>query len=100
MVDLELKPEYKAKIIALTSALFPNAKIYLYGSRARGTHRERSDIDIAIDDGKEIGLAEMGEVKEVLYASNVPYRLDVVDMHCIPAYLKAAILEEGILWKR
>ncbi len=30
-------------------------EIYLYGSRAKGTHRERSDIDIAVSGAQDFG---------------------------------------------
>jgi len=47
---MTLEPEYKNKRISILSVLFPNAKIYLFGSRARGTHEQKSDIDLAIDE--------------------------------------------------
>jgi predicted nucleotidyltransferase len=44
----------KEIIIRLLDALFPGVKIYLFGSRARGTHRPTSDIDLALDAGREL----------------------------------------------
>lgn len=44
------------------SALAPNAKNYLFGSPARGTHSLYSDVDIAIDTGTKIPLATLGEL--------------------------------------
>ncbi len=43
----------KDKIVRVLKALFPGAKIILYGSRARGDAHDNSDIDIAIDAGKK-----------------------------------------------
>jgi predicted nucleotidyltransferase len=42
----------KETIIRLLEALFPKVKIYLLGSRARGTYSVTSDIDLALDTGK------------------------------------------------
>lgn len=39
-------------MIQLLTVLFPLVTIYLFGSRARGDHTERFDIDIAIDLGR------------------------------------------------
>ncbi len=48
----------KDKIIKVIEIFYPNAKIYLFGSRARGTNEEQSDIDIAIDAGLPIPMAK------------------------------------------
>jgi len=96
---MPLKEKYKEKIIAVLSALFPGAKIYLYGSRARGDHGERSDIDVAIDVGKELPRVDVGEARDMLAESNIPYRIDVVDLHGVSKKMRENILRDGVLWK-
>jgi len=90
----------KQKIIALISALIPNAKIYLFGSRARGTHASRSDIDIALDAGQELKPVAVGEVIDVLAGTDIPYKIEVVDFHSVSEEMKKSIIDEGILWKK
>ncbi len=97
MKDIEI--DTKNKIISLISVLFPQAKIYLYGSRARGTHDEISDIDIAVDIGKKIPIEKLGEIKSILAASNILNKIDVVDYHFISDNMKKSIDEEKIIWK-
>ncbi len=89
----------KEKIIAIISALLPQAKIYLFGSRARKTNSQSSDIDIAIDAGKELRRADVDELVSVFSATNIMERIDVVDMHQVPQEMRNSITEEGILWK-
>lgn len=91
----------KHKIIAIISALIPQAKIYLYGSRARGTAHEWSDIDIAIDAGNELPQLEIGEVRDLIAELNIPYTVDIVDInsHLLPEPLKVAIRRDRVLWK-
>lgn len=96
---MSLKQEYKNKIIAVITALFSDAKIYLFGSRARGTHDEWSDIDIAIDAGKKLRRADVGEARNMLIASNLPYKVDVVDVHGVSEEMKKMILHESVLWE-
>lgn len=59
-------PEDKAKITGLISLLIPNAKIILFGSRARGTHSPRSDKDIAVDAGQPLPRLIIDEAKSML----------------------------------
>jgi len=65
-----ITPEYKGWILKAINYHFPNAKVILFGSRARGTNSPASDVDI-----------------------------DIVDMHNIPEELKQIILKEGIVWQ-
>lgn len=91
--------EIKQKIIRIIEALIPQAKIYLYGSRARGTYRENSDIDLALDVGNKIPRLDVGEVRDLLNASNIIHKIDVVDLHAVPHEMHSIILKEGVVWK-
>lgn len=87
-------------MIQLLTVLFPSSKIYLFGSRARGDHTDRSDIDIAIDLGRKMEIREIAKARGVLEGLNLPWKIDVVDMYSISATMKEFILKEGIIWKK
>jgi predicted nucleotidyltransferase len=97
--DSGLTLEAKNKIIRLCKAIVPDARIILYGSRARGGYAKRSDIDLAIDAGRPLDIMELGELQEVLAATNLFYRFDVVDWQSIvsPTF-KAEIERDGVIW--
>ena len=90
----------KDQIVKVVEVFFPLAKIYLFGSRARMTHNERSDIDIAIDVGRQMTITEKGQLNSMLDALNVPQKIDIIDFNRAPQALKDNILKEGILWKK
>lgn len=92
--------EEKDLIIKLLTVLFPTAKIYLFGSRARGDFKPGSDMDLAIDIGKEMTIHEIARAKRILDDLYFTYMFDVVDMQKIPKEMKEIILREGILWKK
>lgn len=89
----------KAKIIGLISVLIPQAKIILFGSRARGTNAPRSDIDVAVDAQKPLPPVVIDEAKSMLEASNIMYKVDVLDLNSVTENMRKAILNEGIIWK-
>lgn len=89
----------QALIIRVLVALLPNVKIYLFGSRARGTNRETSDIDLALDLGREMTLRELSLARNVLGELYIPQKIDVVDLNSVSQDLKNTILSEGILWQ-
>jgi predicted nucleotidyltransferase len=95
----QLDEKIKQKIVAVISALMPQVNIYLFGSRARGTHAQWADIDIALDGGKELPRADVDEIKSMFKESNILYRIDVVDFHSVTPLMQQQILQDRIIWK-
>jgi predicted nucleotidyltransferase len=93
-----LNKELKKKIIGILKTLFTGAKVYLYGSRARGDFHDRSDIDLAIDIGVGNERLRLGEAKSVLEGLHCPYKIDIVDLNYLSEEMKKIIIEEGVLW--
>lgn len=91
--------EEKALMIRLLEALHPGVKVYLFGSRARGTHRQSSDIDLALDAGRPLSLKEVSRARNILDALYLPEKIDVIDLWSVPVELKDTVLREGIVWK-
>ncbi len=94
-----LNQEQKKQIIKVIEIFFPEAKIYLFGSRARGNYVATSDIDIAIDAKEPLSMTQKGQIVSMIDALNIPQKVDVVDLNRVPQALKENILKEGILWK-
>ena len=95
---LAIEPETKEKIIALIRALIPCVRIYFFGSRTTSQFSRSSDIDIAIDAGCEIDILELGELRDVLNATDIPQKIDLVDVYAIPKTLRQKILKDGVEW--
>ena len=54
------------------------ARVFLFGSRARGTHHKYSDLDILV--ASEIDLSRLvNDILERLEQSNFPYKVDIVE---------------------
>ena len=90
---------YKKEILETIHKFLPTVRIYLFGSRARKTQKEGSDIDLALDIGSSIELSTILTIKEALSETTIPVFIDIVDIHAIPDYLKQEILKEGIIWE-
>lgn len=92
--------EYQVILDNIIRKYLPKTKIVLFGSRARGTHNSGSDIDIALDNGEPISWAIMGSIKEDIAESNIPFFVDIVDMHEISDDMLHSINKEGIEWTK
>ena len=94
-----LDEKTKNKIIAIVSALIPDARIYLFGSRARGTNSEWADIDIALDAGKLLDGRDVYELSSMFKESLIKYNIDIVDFYQVSDVMRSEILQERIIWK-
>ncbi|MEZ5538941.1 MAG: nucleotidyltransferase domain-containing protein [Pseudomonadales bacterium] len=73
----------------------------LYGSRARGTARNTSDIDIALD-GDTLSLAHKARLEQVLDDLLLPWKIDLCVLRDVDnADLLANIQQDGqLLYQR
>lgn len=90
----------KEAICAIASETLPNASLVLFGSRARGEARRRSDFDLAVLPREGFTSRELIRFIEALEMSpKIIYPLDIVDTGTASAALMAKIQTEGRVWK-
>lgn len=77
----------------------PEAKIILYGSRARGDFGSGSDIDIALDMGHVIDTHVINKILGDLEESKLPINFDIVDFRKVSEDMQKEILKDGVIWK-
>lgn len=89
--------KYKKIIMPIIEKHVPNAKIILYGSRARGDFEEGADINIALDMDKKIDSWLVYALLLDLHDSDLPILFDVVDFAKVSEDFKKNILRDGIM---
>ncbi len=75
----------------LTDTLSTNAKVWVFGSRATWKTKRSSDLDLAIDAGRTLTRNENSALADAFDESDLPYKVDVVDMHKVSDTFKAII---------
>lgn len=76
-----------------------SVKIYLFGSRARGTNTPGADIDLAVDCGKKLEIGVRSKIQDLLRDVNVPFFVDIVDMNTADENILSEIKKDGVVWK-
>ena len=87
MITTLTTPPSLEKISAIVRSVCENrgvARVDLFGSLARGTAKSGSDVDLLIDflPGSDMGLFEMGEIKEDLEEA-LGCRVDLVSRRAV-----------------
>ena len=82
---------------ALLASQLPDRTIWAFGSRARGTARPYSDLDLAIVSPTPLPLGRSAAVKEAFSDSDLPWPVDLVEWaHASPAF-RAVIERDRVI---
>lgn len=91
MIDLENK--YLEFIKNTVNANLSNCKIYIFGSRVKGSAKKYSDIDIALE-SEDINEKTLQRIKNEFENSSLPYEVDVIDINNISETFKNHIIND------
>ena len=74
------------------------AKLFLFGSWAKGNAARTSDIDVALLAQDPVPPHVLADIREELEESRIVYPVDLVDLsHCSDSF-RQRVLREGIPW--
>ena len=75
-----IAPSSAAKLRDLFDTTPDLERVWIYGSRARGDHRDESDIDLAVD-APDIAAADFSQLAGRLDDLGLIYRVDMLHLH-------------------
>jgi len=82
-MSIGILPEHRRIMKAIIESMLPNAKVLIFGSRAKGSARKYSDYDILIDNSKPLDITELTNLQEAFIESIIPVKVEIVDRHRI-----------------
>ncbi len=85
------QPELAIVRDALRAHLPFGTRVWVFGSRAVGAARRYSDLDLALEGESPIDADVMGNLAEALSASDLPYKVDVIDLRSVDPAFRAMI---------
>ena len=74
------------------------AEVYLFGSRAWGGARRKSDNDIGHMGEGPLPIALLSHLQELLEESTIPYAVDLVDLATVEPEFRDKVRRKGIRW--
>lgn len=76
---VDISPQNWQIVRDILQHYLPEREVWAFGSRAKWTAKEFSDLDLAIVGDKMIGASKMAELREAFQESALPFKVDVVD---------------------
>ena len=99
ILDNEAADLAQIKAMVMRALNGKSCAAYLFGSRAIGAARPASDFDVAVLAAEDISL-ELSVARDMLDESNIPFKVDLVDLRlAAPAFKSAAQTQGILLWK-
>jgi predicted nucleotidyltransferase len=94
---LDMRHEHTAIVRHILGQYLPaGARAFVFGSRAHGVARPYSDLDLALEWTRPLGLDLLGQIAEALSESDLPYKVDIVDLTTADPAFQARIAADCI----
>ena len=88
--------EILADATNIIAKYLPDARIFLFGSRAKGDARDTSDFDIAVDAGSKISLGVIARIKGEIDELRTLKSIDIIDLNRVNPKFKTIIRKSGV----
>ncbi len=88
--------EILAEVADIIARYVPGARIFLFGSRAKGDAIETSDFDIAVDAGSKISLDVIARIKDEIDELRTLKSIDIIDLNRVNPAFKEIIRKNGV----
>ncbi len=76
---IDIRPDHWAIVADILRQHVPDREVWAFGSRAKWTAKEYSDLDLCIVGDTPLGFKLLGGLGDAFSESNLPYKVDVVD---------------------
>lgn len=89
---IDVRADHLRRVKAILRAHLPaGVRVFAFGSRATGTARRFSDLDLCLRGPMRLSNNILSAIQGELEESDLPYRVDVIDWHAISPSFRQAI---------
>jgi type I restriction enzyme S subunit len=93
---IDLQENYLQLVQDILRKFVPAEEVKLFGSRARGTAKSFSDIDLVIMNEQALSLEQFAKLTLAFEESDLPYKVDVVQWAELSDDFKKLIVDEAV----
>lgn len=92
----DLLPEDLAIVLEILTTYVPDRPVFVFGSRATGRARRRSDLDLAVGGTAPLGWSQKADLRQAFDESDLPIRVDIVDLAEATGIFRKRIEQEWV----
>lgn len=98
-MNIILENSQREEILNYCRVFVPEAAVYVFGSRAAGGATPRSDLDLALEAENALPLEKIYQLKNVFVNSNLPFRVDIIDLNAVTPDFREVVERQAVLLK-
>ena len=91
-----LTPAQARTVRSIIHRVLPGARVRVFGSRATGRARPFSDLDLLLLEPPRLTWAQRADLRDLFEASELPFRVDVVEAEALPPGMAARVADESV----
>ena len=91
-----LAPDRACTVRGIIDSVVPGAQVRVFGSRATGRARPFSDLDLLFVQPARLSWAQRADLRDRFEASDLPFRVDVVEADALPAGMAERVASESV----
>jgi len=76
---MALKPEHRNMVCDILASHLPGREVLIFGSRANGTAKPHSDIDLVIKGDEPLPVTTMRILRDAFDDSDLPFQVDLIE---------------------
>ena len=98
-MEIDLAPAYEEAIRKILKKHIPDAAVWAFGSRAKWTAKDTSDLDLVIISDKKTSSKVMTLLKLDFEDSELPFKVDILDWQSISEEFQGVIKKEYVVFQ-
>ena len=96
-VPIDISSKHWAMVRDILHRHVPEYEVWAFGSRAKGTAKPYSDLDLAIITDKALSLAVSAALENEFTESDLPWKVDIVDWGTTSAAFRKIIAQQKVI---
>ncbi|HLP98667.1 MAG TPA: restriction endonuclease subunit S [Sideroxyarcus sp.] len=97
---LDVRPDHLQIVRDILQKHVPQYEVWAFGSRAKWTAKEYSDLDLCIVSDKPLSFSVLGAMGEAFSDSDLPWKVDVVDWATTSSSFRKIIERDKVVVKQ
>ena len=89
--QIDIAPAELDEVQRILAAHMPGCEVWAFGSRVTGHAKSYSDLDLVVVGAEPIHWNDLGKLTEAFQASDLPFRVDVMDWNVAAPAFQAVI---------
>jgi len=95
-MSVQLTDVQKTIVKNILEQKIPGIPYKIFGSRAKGTARQYSDLDLILITTAPLALVKLAELEECFAESDLPFKVDLIDWQRITPEFQERIQSEWV----